>query len=46
MDPNDLQYELPDDDPDVIAGMKRLAELREVEHQAIEFPSGGLGVQR
>jgi len=29
---------LPDDDPDVIAGMARLAELRRLEDAVIEFP--------
>ena len=29
--------DLPDDDPNVVAGMKRLAELREVEHEVIDL---------
>jgi hypothetical protein len=35
MNPDDL----PDEDPDVVAGMARLAELRVLEHQVIDFPT-------
>lgn len=30
--------ELPDDDPDVVAGMLRLAELRALEHAVSDLP--------
>jgi hypothetical protein len=34
MDPGDI----PHDDPDVVAGMARLAELRLLERTVVEFP--------
>ena len=35
----DLDPAFPDDDPVVVAGMQRLAELRELEREVIEFPN-------
>ncbi len=29
--------DLPDDDPDIVAGMQHLAELREAEHDVVEL---------
>jgi len=30
-------YEIPDDDPDVVAGMDRLAELRKLEGDVVDL---------
>lgn len=38
MNDDNLPDDLPDDDPEVVAGMKRLAELREMEGHIPELP--------